>query len=183
MARKIGYIRAIGSEAALAEQREALTRAGCAQIFEDSGQTNERPAPRWRACMESFCGGDRLVVPSLGHLGFTLEQLAEALSDLVKRDVELDVCVWRRAAAFDTPTFLDVVQQLDAFERAGRRELINAGLSSARAKGRVGGRRHKLTPQQVAALKERMAVPGADPVAIGKEFGLGRASVYKYLKR
>ena len=183
MARKIGYIRAIGNEDGIRAQREALTRAGCAQIFDDSGPANEHPAPRWRACIENLCAGDRLVVPSLGHLGFTLEQLAEALSELVSREVELDVCAWRRATAIDTPSLLDVVQQLDAFERVGRRELINAGLSSARAAGRVGGRRHKLTPQQVVALKERMAVPGADPVAIGKEFGLGRASVYKYLKR
>ena len=183
MARKIGYLRAIGSQAEQREHWHALTRAGCAEIFEDSGETNERPTPRWRACMDSLRGGDQLVVASLGHLGFTLEQLAEALADLVNRKVELDVCAWRRASSLDTPTLLDVVQVLDAYERAGRRELINAGLNSARAEGRVGGRRHKLTPQEVSALKERMAVPGADPVAIGKEFGLGRASVYRYLKR
>ena len=183
MSRKVGYIRALGGEIALVEQQEALRRAGCAEVYVDLSPADAESSQEWSASLSGLNEGDCLVVPRLEHLGFTLEQLAGTLADLIDRSVRLEICDWALASRLDVMTLVEIVQRLDAFERAGRREQIHVGLSAARAQGRAGGRRHKLTQDQVQELKRLMAAPGADPVEVGMRFGLGRASVYRYLKR
>ncbi len=183
MSRKVGYTRAIEGTANLMAQREAVARAGCSEVYVEDSPASVWPGPQWLACLGSLSGGDWLVVPSLEQLAFTLEQLVVALGDLIDRGVQLELCEWQPPCPLDTAALVDIVKRLDAFERAGRRALVHAGLSVARSEGRVGGRRHKLATEQIAELKRLMAVPGADPVEIGQRFGLSRMSVYRYLKR
>lgn len=176
-------MRVADDDASLAAQRESLERAGCDRVFVDQSTVDVWPASGWQALVSSLDAGDQLVVPNLEQLAFTLDQLAEILAELIERRINLSVCDWRLPFPFDTVALRDVVVRLDAFERAGRRVLTNAGLSAARSEGRLGGRPHKLAPAQIAELKQMMGELGADPVEVGKRFGLSRASVYKYLKR
>lgn len=183
MPRTTGYMRALEDEVDQARRLEMLAGEGCSSIFVEHCQANVRPAPEWQACLASLEAGDQLVVPNLEQMAFTLEQLAETLADLIDRGIQLKLIDWSPNQAPELALLHDVVMRLDSFERAGRRELINAGLNAARTEGRVGGRRYKLTPEQIAELKTQMDEPGADPIAVGARFGLSRASVYKYLKR
>ncbi len=182
MPRRVGYARTAVDDPELKAQRAELALADCARVFEDSCPADTQPAPEWIACLAALQRNDILVISRLERLAFTLEQLGDALRDLVARGVHLHVCHRGPPPTLEMGTLAELVDRLTEFERAGRRELIHAGMVTARSKGRVGGRRHKLTTDQVTELRRLMAQPGADPVAVGSKFGLSRASVYKYAK-
>lgn len=182
MPRRIGYARTAVDDPDLKAQLADLALADCVSVFEDRTHADTQPASGWTACLASLHRDDILVISRLERLAFTLEQLGDALRDLVARGVHLHVCHCGPPPALEMGTLAELVERLTEFERAGRRELIHAGMVTARSKGRVGGRRHKLTTDQVTELRRLMAQPGADPIAVGTKFGLSRASVYKYAK-
>ena len=69
------------------------------------------------------------------------------------------------------------------FERDLISERTVAGLRSARARGRKGGRKPKLNPTMIAGVKARLA---ADPLletqALAKELGIGRTTLWRALR-
>jgi DNA invertase Pin-like site-specific DNA recombinase len=182
MPKRVGYARTAVDDPDITLQLADLALADCARVFEDRTLADTQPASGWMACLASLKRDDILVISRLERLAFTLEQLGDALRDLVARGVQLHVCHCGPPSNLELGTLAELVQRLTTFERAGRRELIHAGMIEARSKGRVGGRRHKLTTDQVTELRQLMAQPDADPVAVGERFGVSRASVYKYAK-
>ncbi|MGH3776508.1 MAG: helix-turn-helix domain-containing protein [Pseudonocardiaceae bacterium] len=67
-------------------------------------------------------------------------------------------------------------------ERALIRDRTNAGLAAARAAGRVGGRRPKLTERQTAQAR-KMHADGETVTAIADVLGVARSTVYRALDR
>src|SRR5699024_6145006 len=144
----IGYTRvskADGSQTADL-QRDALLAAGIdlGQIYEDqaSGKIDDRP--QLAACLNALRSGDTLIVWKLDRPGRDLRHLVNVVHDLTDRGVGLKVLTGQ-GAAIDTTTasgklVFGIFAALAEFERelvSGRTE---AGLASARARGRKGGR-------------------------------------------
>ena len=182
MPKRIGYARAAIDDLDLKRQLSELEQAECVKVFADHEATVADDArSEWQACLTALKPGDILVVSRIERLARTLTELTEVLTRLSERRTQLRICHWDPAPNTEPGDLAQIVQRLVDFESANRREFIQTGLVAARAEGRVGGRRHKLTPEQVKELQAMMALPGADPVAIGKQFGVGRRSVYNYL--
>jgi DNA invertase Pin-like site-specific DNA recombinase len=184
MARRIGYALVASDDLDLAQQVDELGKAGCLEIYADREAMNTTGTrAKWITCLEGLNEGDVLVVPRIDCLARTLSELSKVLTTLAERRVDLRICQWDPAPVVEPGDFAAIVSRLVEFESANRRKYIRSGVEVARAQGRVGGRRHRLNPYQVKELKALMAQPGADPVVIGKRFGVGRAAVYRYLRR
>jgi hypothetical protein len=56
-----------------------------------------------------------------------------------------------------------------------------AGLASARARGRKGGRPAKLTPKQVCTARKMLADPEMTIKEVAEAFGVNRATIYRSL--
>jgi DNA invertase Pin-like site-specific DNA recombinase len=70
---------------------------------------------------------------------------------------------------------------LSQLERDRLIERTRAGLKSAKARGRIGGgRRPKLTPDQIEMAKGLLA-SGKAPRDVAKAFGVGRSTLYRYV--
>ena len=69
---------------------------------------------------------------------------------------------------------------LAEFERNLIRERTHAGLASARARGRVGGRKPSLSPQQVKEVQALMRDPSVNVTSVTKRYGVSRTTLYKY---
>ena len=65
-------------------------------------------------------------------------------------------------------------------ERDILRERTMAGLEAARARGRVGGAKAKLSPAQAKEVKTMFAA-GRRPREIMELFGISRATLYRYV--
>ena len=153
-----GYMRvskADGSQV-LDLQRDALVAAGVKprNLYEDhaSGKKDDRPG--LDACLKSLREGDTLIVWKLDRLGRNLRHLVNTIHDLMDRKIGLRV-LSGQGANIDTTTpsgrlVFGIFAALAEFERELIRERTIAGLSSARARGRKGGRPYTMTPAAAA---------------------------------
>ncbi|MGW9005133.1 helix-turn-helix domain-containing protein [Brevibacterium casei] len=62
-------------------------------------------------------------------------------------------------------------------------ERTNAGLKSARARGRVGGRKPRLTPSQEQAVLSVVDGGQQSLTAIADDFSISRSTLYRILER
>src|SRR3954451_15130337 len=179
----IGYARVSTHEQTLALQQDALTAAGCTQVFTDtaSGALTDRPG--LAQAVSHLRSGDTLVVWRLDRLGRSLRHLIETVTELSQRGVGFRSL----QEQIDTTTsgcklVFHVFGALAEFERDLIRDRTHAGLAAARARGRLFGRPKALSPQQVKQLQtlakdERTTVGG-----ICRTLGISRATFYRYLE-
>jgi len=151
-----GYIRrAIGDEDTLATQRQALEHAGCEQLVEDVAAKGQGDQPELRRLLNELREGDVVVVCRLDGLGRSLQDVVH----LVQCVVAAGAGFRSLTEAIDTTTAsgraaAQVFVSLAAFDHTVARCRVSAGLAAARAQGRIGGRRPKLTPGQRSVMVE-----------------------------
>lgn len=185
----VGYMRvskADGSQS-VDLQRDALASAGVddARLYEDkaSGRTDDRPG--LTACLKALRDGDTLVVWKLDRLGRNLHHLVNTVHDLTGRGVGLKVLTGQ-GAAIDTTTpagklVFGIFAALAEYERALISERTVAGLASARARGRNGGRPYKMTPAKLRFAAASMGKPGTNVSALCDEIGVTRQTLYRHV--
>lgn len=137
----IGYARISTFDQNADLQKDALEKAGCEKIFTDtiSGTVSQRPA--LTKLKEILRKGDTLIVWRLDRLGRSLKDLIDWLNYL---DTE-GVALRSLQESIDTTTttgklVFHIFGALAEFERHLIVERTQAGLSAARARGRLGGR-------------------------------------------
>ena len=185
----IGYMRvskADGSQACDL-QRDALIVAGVdpIQIYEDQASGKREDRPGLAACIKALREGDTLLVWKLDRLGRDLRHLINTVHDLTGRGIGLKVLTGQ-GAAIDTTTaagklVFGIFAALSEFERELISERTVAGLASARARGRKGGRPFKMT---AAKLRLAMAAMGQPETTVGilcKELGITRQTLYRHV--
>src|SRR3954471_9421968 len=144
----VGYMRVSKADGSQVTdlQRDALLAAGvdARHLYEDmtSGKRDDRPG--LAACLKALRAGDILVVWKLDRLGRDLRHLVNTVHDLTARGIGLKVLTGQ-GAAIDTTTaagklVFGIFAALAEFERELISERTRAGIASARARGRSGGR-------------------------------------------
>ena len=76
----------------------------------------------------------------------------------------------------------NIFASLAEFEREIIWERTNAGLSSAKSRGRRGGPKHKLTPQQVQMAQDLYTSRQSSIPDICKTLVISRATFYRYIE-
>ena len=177
----IGYARISTRDQPLALQQDALTAAGCDQLYTDtaSGALTDRPG--LLAALSHLRPGDTLVVWRLDRLGRSLAHLIDTIKHLEQRGIHFRSL----QEQLDTGTsggklVFHVFGALAEFERDLIRERTKAGLAAARARGRVGGRPRKLSPKQVGHLRALAADKDNKVSEICQTFGISRKTFYRY---
>lgn len=185
----IGYVRVSKSDGTQATdlQRDALAGAGVApeNIYEDraSGRRDDRPG--LLACLKALRPGDALVVWKLDRLGRDLRHLVNTVHELTSRGVGLRVLAGH-GAAIDTTTaegklVFGIFAALAEFERELISERTHAGLASARARGRTGGRPFKMTAAKLRLAMSAMGQPETNVGDLCRELGITRQTLYRHV--
>ncbi len=152
----IGYARVSkGDEQSNALQAKALKAAGCQRVFEEAASGGRWDRPILHDMLRQLRDGDVVVVWKLDRLSRSLKDLLH----LMERIKEADAGFRSLTESIDTTTpagrmMMQMVGSFAEFERAMIRERTSAGLALARAEGRVGGRRRKLTERQRGEIAE-----------------------------
>ncbi len=188
---RIGYGRVSTRDQNPDGQRDALDAAGCDEVFIDkaSGKLASRPQLD-KALLVAARAGDQLVVTKLDRLGRSLEHLIALSTQLQARGVDLVVL----DQGIDTSTavgrmFFQILGAIAEFEHALMSERTRDGLDAARARGRTGGQKPKLTARQAKLAQEMYDELGADGrrahtvQQIADEFGVTRPTIYRHLQR
>jgi DNA invertase Pin-like site-specific DNA recombinase len=183
---KIGYARVSTKEQSLAMQVEALKKAGCDQIHEEivSGAKTERPV--LEEIMRNLREDDMLVIWKLDRLGRNLAHLIHLTTKLIEKKVGLISL----NDPIDTSTaqgrmVFGIFASLAEFERELIRERTQAGLKSARARGRKGGRPKGMSTSAMekAAIAEALYKNGTIPVKkIAEQLDISKTTLYLYVR-
>jgi DNA invertase Pin-like site-specific DNA recombinase len=176
----IGYARVSTEEQNLDLQIDALKKAGCEKIYSDhgvSGKTTDRP--ELNRALDQLRKGDTLVVWRLDRLGRNLLHLVQTVAGLgdggvgfVSLNEKIDT-----SSASGTLVF-NVFCSMAQFERDLISERTKAGLESAKARGRKGGR-PGITQAQIQT-GVALARAGEMPVKqICLQIGISRPTYYE----
>jgi DNA invertase Pin-like site-specific DNA recombinase len=76
---------------------------------------------------------------------------------------------------------LSVMGAFAEFERALIRERQREGIALAKGRGAYRGRKKALSPEQVAALRERLG-QGVSKAQVARDLGISRETLYQYLR-
>jgi DNA invertase Pin-like site-specific DNA recombinase len=147
----IGYARVSTEDQHTENQIEQLVKAGCDRrhIYQETASGGRIDRPKLRDCLNKLRDGDVLIV-------WKLDRLSRSLSDLLRILEKVD----QAGATFKSLTesldttgacgrlMMNMLGAFNQFEREIIRERTKLGLARARANGRIGGGRFKLTPKQ-----------------------------------
>lgn len=168
-------------------QRDALRAAGIPEdaLYEDRASGKKDDRPELAACLKAMRHGDTLVVWKLDRLGRDLRHLVNIVHDLTERGIGLKVLTGQ-GAAIDTTNpsgklVFGIFAALAEFERELISERTIAGLASARARGRKGGRPHKMTPAKLRLAMASMGKPETKIADLCKDLGITRQTLYRHV--
>ncbi|MGB9670598.1 MAG: recombinase family protein [Halothiobacillaceae bacterium] len=181
MNQRIGYARVSTDDQNLDLQRDALLKAGCETIYEEATSGKSATRPELEQCRKALRAGDTLVVWRLDRLGRSLHDLVQIVAELEQRGVHFESLTEKiETGSAAGKLVFHVFAALAEFERNLIRERTHAGLAAARARGRKGGRKPALTPQQVREIKALLRDPSIPVASIADRYGVSRATIYKY---
>lgn len=147
----IGYARVSTDEQNLNLQIDALTKAGCDQIFRDEGiSAVAKSRPQFTAALAALKPGDRLVIWKMDR---AFRSLLDALTILEKLEAQGNAFhSLTEAIDTETPMGRFAYQIINAFaelERALISERTKAGMRAAKERGVHVGRPPKLSSDDV----------------------------------
>jgi DNA invertase Pin-like site-specific DNA recombinase len=178
----LGYARVSTTEQNPDLQVDELTAAGCWRVWTDhaSGALDRRP--QLHEVLEQLRPGDTLVVWRLDRLGRSLRHLIDVVTDLDERGAGFRSL----RENIDTTTaggrlVFHLFGALAQFEREIIRDRTVAGLTAARARGRVGGRPSKLSVEQRRQARKMYDERELTVEQIGRVLGVSRTSIYRAL--
>ena len=180
---KFGYGRVSTRDQHTEAQHDALVAAGIdpKHIYVEKISTRISHRPELEAVRKVLRDGDTLIVTKVDRLARSLLDLITIADELRKEGVKLEVL----SGTFnrDDPmgeAFFQMTGVFAQLERDLIRQRTHEGLAAARARGRVGGAKAKLTPAQAKEVRKLYA-EGRLPMEICELFKISRASLYRYV--
>lgn len=182
---QLGYARISKTETQeTAAQIRALKQAGCEKVFEEAASGGRWDRPELHRLLDQLRAGDTLVV-------WKLDRLSRSLKDLI-------VILERVEAAGGK--FLSLTESIDTSGPAGRmmmhmlgafaeferemiRERTRAGLHEAREKGRVPGRKPKLTAEQCREILDGVISGRKSAAEMARIFKIHRSTISRLISK
>lgn len=179
---KIGYARVSTDEQSESAQLDALKAAGCERIFKEQCSGKSKKRPELDRMIDTLRADDVVIVQRLDRLGRSLKDLIELLDGFKSEQVQfislnenIDTTTAVGELAFH------MIGSIAQFERRLLSEKTKAGLEAARARGRKGGRKQKLTPADIKKAQAMLLDPNITKAEVAKHFGVSRPTLNKGL--
>lgn len=183
---KIGYARVSTKDQDLSLQLDALKKEGCTEIFQEKITGTKKDRPELNKLLAHLRKDDIVVVWKLDRLGRSLKDLVQLVSEIQEKGAGLQSL----HDQIDTTTphgklTFHLFAALSEFERDIIRERTMAGLASARARGRVGGRPKGLSKKakDKAMIAEQLyKEQKLTTTEICEHLSISRMTLYNYLR-
>jgi DNA invertase Pin-like site-specific DNA recombinase len=176
----VGYARVSTVEQNLDLQIDALQKTGCEKIYTDK-MSGAKARPGLDEALAFLRPGDVLVVWKLDRLGRRTVKLIQLIEELKERGVGFKSL--SNAIDTTTPEGMFIYRISSSFaelERDLARERTNAGLTAARARGRMGGRPRKLNDKQAELAAKMLKDPETSLDEVCETFpNVSRRTIYR----
>lgn len=181
---RIGYARVSTKGQSDDSQVDELTAFGVDRLFVDKGVSGKHASrPELDAALAYLREGDVFVITRLSRAMRSLKHLLELKDTLTERGVGL--VVLKQGIDTTTPQGRLVFHLLGALDEFQRELIVEGtveGLAAARARGRTGGRRPKLTASQLEHARKLYADGQHGVSEIATLFGVSRQTIYRALE-
>jgi DNA invertase Pin-like site-specific DNA recombinase len=149
----MGYARVSTDELSLGLQLDALKASGWRRVFIDKVSTTKADHPGLAGAVSHLRDRDVLDIWKQDRLGRSVKGLGEFAADLDERVVQFRSLT----DGIDTTTpagrfFFHITASLAQMERELLAEQTRARLVAARRRGRLGGRKRRMTPGKLSRL-------------------------------
>ncbi len=177
----IGYARVSTSDQNPLLQLDALDAAGCLKVFSEEASGSQADRPQLKAALDYLRPGDSLVVWKLDRLARSLTQLIATIEAVHHAE-----CGFRSLTeTIDTTTpsgrlVFHIFGALTEFERSIIRERTLAGLKSARARGRRGGRPPLMNDQKRSVAETLLRDGKLTVKEVADQIGVSDSTLYKH---
>jgi DNA invertase Pin-like site-specific DNA recombinase len=180
----IGYARVSTHDQHPGLQLDALTQAGCEQIFQEKMTGTLRERPELSLCLRILRKGDTLVVWRMDRLARSLRDLVEIIEGLHQREIGFRSLT----ESIDTTSasgklVFHIFGALAEFEHSLILERTKAGLAAARARGRKGGRKPSMLASDVKKAAAMLSDPMMTKAEVAQHFQVSRTTLNASLKR
>jgi DNA invertase Pin-like site-specific DNA recombinase len=177
----IGYARVSTQDQNLELQKQALLKAGCERIYNDTMSGSRAERPGLAQALDLVRSGDTLIVWKLDRLGRSVKNLIDLVSHLEHQGAHFKSIT----DGIDTSTtsgrfFFHVMASLAQMERELIVERTKAGLEIAKQSGRKGGRKRVMTDNKLEAAKKLLAT-GTPPKDVAATLGVSIPTLYRWL--
>jgi DNA invertase Pin-like site-specific DNA recombinase len=157
------------------------------KVFEDKASGKDKDRPQLKACLDYLRDGDSLLIHSIDRLARSLQDLNNIVTELTNKGVTVKFVTENLEFKKDCNNYVNdlmfnVLGSIAQFERNLILERQREGIAKAKAEGKYKGRSKSLTDEQVIALKADAEL-GIPKTRLAKKYGIGRTSIYKYLKQ
>lgn len=183
----IGYARVSTSTQDLTAQRNALAAAGVDPdaVYTDHGYTGtKRDRPGLGKALAACRDGDTLVVTKLDRLARSLPDARDIADELTRKGVTLNVggSIYNPHDPVGKLLF-NVLGMVAEFEADLIRARTREGMAVAKAKGKLRGKKPKLSKSQEAHLVDLHRKGEHTTTEIAELFGVARSTVYRAIQR
>ncbi|MCB1067654.1 MAG: recombinase family protein [Simkania sp.] len=183
---KFGYARVSTHDQNLDLQIDALRKKGCEKIFHETVSGAKADRIELKKLLGEVRKGDVIMIWKLDRLARSLKDFLTITNELMEKGANLKSL----NDPIDTTSsqgrlIFNIFASLAEFERDLIIERTQAGLSAARARGRLGGRKRGLSEEakKKAVAAAALYKQGSLTVnEIVKNLDISRATLYKYLR-
>lgn len=179
---QIGYARVSTNDQDPELQIQALKKAGCKKIFTETVSGIASSRPELDKCFDYLRKGDTLIIYKLDRLGRSAKDIINITNTLQERAINLVAL----NDNIDTTTpqgkfMFQLTASLAELERNLISERTKDGLKAARARGRLGGRRKKLTEKEANQVRQLHKKNIMSIKEICQRYKISRSTLYCYL--
>ena len=179
---KIGYARVSTIDQNLDLQLDALKEAGCEQFFTDKITGTKFDRPNLNELKKILRKGDTVIVWKLDRMGRGLRDMIILMKEFQEKGVGFKSLTEGIDTTTPTGTLIfHIFASLAEFERSLIIERTQAGLRAGRARGKIGGRKPKLTEEQKILVRKMHADKTIPLSVITDTFKMTRQTMYKAL--
>ncbi len=175
---KIGYARVSTEDQKLDTQIDALREAGCEKIYKEKITGSKRDRPQLDKMLEHIRAADVVIITKYDRLSRSLRDLIDIVGQINEKDAGFKSL----GEDIDTTTpagrlVFHVFGSIAEFERERIVERTKEGLATARKQGRVGGRRHVLSKNQIEEVIKMRDEENRSPYEIAELFKVSHMTI------
>ena len=177
----IGYVRVSSLDQ---NPERQLDGQALDKTFTDQASGKDTDRPQLQALIEYAREGDIIVIHSMDRLARNLDDLRKLVTTFTKKGIKVQFL--KESLIFtgeDSPMahlLLSMMGAIAEFERSLIRERQREGIALAKKKGLYRGAKHKLNPEQIEQLNQRVSLTETK-AQIAKDLKISRNTLYRYL--
>lgn len=180
--KKLGYARVSTTDQSTDIQKQALLAAGVEKLFLENFTGTKANRPELDRLRDQMRAGDTVYITKLDRLARSTRDLLNLVNEFEQAGVGLVVIEQSINTSTNEGKFLlNVLGAVAELERDLIVARTQQGLAAAKAKGRLGGRKAKLSPQQMIEVHNFYGA-GKSVTDIASLFNVSRASIYRVLE-